>query len=98
MLSPEICCERKSIPDLRQSLASGRLYHQVGCNRGVRGWGWGGVGAGWCRAVAWGGWLARMLEAAVQEMFVLKYDAVCTVHCPRVAQLRAVLWCAGWRS
>ncbi len=30
MLSPEICVERKSISDLKGSLASGRLYHQVG--------------------------------------------------------------------
>ena len=29
VLSPEICCERKSISDLKGSLASGRLYHQV---------------------------------------------------------------------
>lgn len=29
VLSPEMCVERKSIPDLRQSLASGRLYHQA---------------------------------------------------------------------
>lgn len=34
VLSPDVCCERKSISDLRQSLASGRLYHQVGlCER-----------------------------------------------------------------
>lgn len=39
ILSPEICCERKSIPDLRQSLASGRLYHQA--RRGGRPAGWG---------------------------------------------------------
>jgi ERCC4-type nuclease len=25
-----MCVERKAIPDLRQSLASGRLFHQVG--------------------------------------------------------------------
>lgn len=30
VLSPEICVERKSISDLKGSLASGRLYHQVG--------------------------------------------------------------------
>ena len=29
VLSPELCVERKSLPDLRQSLASGRLYHQA---------------------------------------------------------------------
>ncbi|KAL4433054.1 hypothetical protein ABPG77_006481 [Micractinium sp. CCAP 211/92] len=29
VLSPEICCERKSIADLKGSLASGRLYHQA---------------------------------------------------------------------
>lgn len=29
MLSPDMCVERKAIPDLRQSLASGRLFHQV---------------------------------------------------------------------
>eukprot|EP00884_Botryococcus_braunii_P016193 jgi/Botrbrau1/3257/Bobra.174_1s0029.1 len=29
VLSPEICVERKSISDLRSSLASGRLYHQA---------------------------------------------------------------------
>ncbi len=29
VLSPEICIERKSIPDLIGSLSSGRLYKQV---------------------------------------------------------------------
>ncbi|EFN55307.1 hypothetical protein CHLNCDRAFT_134272 [Chlorella variabilis] len=29
VLSPDICAERKSISDLRASLASGRLYHQA---------------------------------------------------------------------
>ena len=29
ILSPEICVERKTIPDLRGSLQSGRLYHQA---------------------------------------------------------------------
>jgi DNA excision repair protein ERCC-4 len=29
ILSPEICVERKTIPDLRGSLLSGRLYHQA---------------------------------------------------------------------
>lgn len=29
VLSPEICVERKTIPDLRGSLQSGRLYHQA---------------------------------------------------------------------
>lgn len=29
VLSPQICVERKSIADLFQSFASGRLYHQV---------------------------------------------------------------------
>lgn len=29
VLSPTICIERKSITDLFQSFASGRLYHQV---------------------------------------------------------------------
>lgn len=29
VLSPELCVERKSIADLRGSLASGRLYHQA---------------------------------------------------------------------
>jgi DNA excision repair protein ERCC-4 len=29
VLSPEICVERKSISDLKGSLASGRLYHQA---------------------------------------------------------------------
>lgn len=29
MLSPEMCVERKSLSDLRGSLASGRLYHQA---------------------------------------------------------------------
>ncbi len=29
VLSPELCVERKSISDLRGSLASGRLYHQA---------------------------------------------------------------------
>ena len=29
ILSPEICVERKGVSDLFQSLASGRLYHQV---------------------------------------------------------------------
>lgn len=28
-MAPELCVERKSLPDLRQSLASGRLYHQA---------------------------------------------------------------------
>ena len=35
VLSPNICCERKSISDLRGSLASGRLYHQVRSLRSV---------------------------------------------------------------
>ena len=29
MLSPEICVERKSLSDLRQSFISGRLYYQA---------------------------------------------------------------------
>ncbi|GAX84863.1 hypothetical protein CEUSTIGMA_g12284.t1 [Chlamydomonas eustigma] len=29
VLSPEICVERKALPDLQASLASGRLYHQA---------------------------------------------------------------------
>lgn len=29
ILSPEICVERKSLSDLRQSFISGRLYHQA---------------------------------------------------------------------
>ncbi len=29
ILSPEVCVERKSLSDLRQSFASGRLYHQA---------------------------------------------------------------------
>ncbi len=29
MLSPEMCVERKSLSDLRQSFLSGRLYHQA---------------------------------------------------------------------
>lgn len=29
ILAPELCVERKSLPDLKQSLASGRLYHQA---------------------------------------------------------------------
>ena len=29
ILSPEVCVERKSLADLRQSFASGRLYHQA---------------------------------------------------------------------
>ena len=40
VLSPEICVERKSISDLKGSLASGRLYHQVrarGLKRGEDG-------------------------------------------------------------
>lgn len=38
MLSPEICVERKSISDLKGSLASGRLYHQVrACGLKMRG-------------------------------------------------------------
>jgi hypothetical protein len=35
VLSPDMCIERKAIPDLRQSLASGRLFHQVGCCLGI---------------------------------------------------------------
>jgi ERCC4 domain len=34
VLSPDMCVERKAIPDLRQSLASGRLFHQVGSCKG----------------------------------------------------------------
>ncbi len=30
VLSPEMVVERKALPDLHQSLASGRLYTQVG--------------------------------------------------------------------
>lgn len=29
MLSPEMCVERKSLSDLRQSFLSGRLFHQA---------------------------------------------------------------------
>jgi DNA excision repair protein ERCC-4 len=29
ILSPEICCERKSLDDLAQSLVNGRLFKQV---------------------------------------------------------------------
>ena len=29
ILSPEVCVERKSLADLRQSFASGRLFHQA---------------------------------------------------------------------
>ena len=29
ILSPELCVERKSLPDLRQSFMSGRLYNQA---------------------------------------------------------------------
>lgn len=29
ILSPEMCVERKSLSDLRQSFLSGRLYHQA---------------------------------------------------------------------
>ena len=29
ILSPEVCVERKAIPDLIQSLSSGRLYNQA---------------------------------------------------------------------
>ena len=29
ILAPEMCVERKSLPDLRQSLVSGRLYQQA---------------------------------------------------------------------
>jgi len=29
ILSPDICCERKSLDDLAQSLANGRLFKQV---------------------------------------------------------------------
>ena len=29
ILSPEVCVERKTLADLRQSFLSGRLYHQV---------------------------------------------------------------------
>ena len=29
ILSPEICVERKSVPDLIGSMASGRLFNQV---------------------------------------------------------------------
>lgn len=29
ILAPEMCVERKSLSDLRQSLASGRLYQQA---------------------------------------------------------------------
>lgn len=32
ILSPQACVERKAVPDLIQSLASGRLYNQV-CQR-----------------------------------------------------------------
>ena len=37
VLSPDMCIERKAIPDLRQSLASGRLFHQVRCCLGTAG-------------------------------------------------------------
>lgn len=53
VLSPDICCERKSISDLKGSLASGRLYHQAGPG-----------GGGGARLLLWGAQtLGRNLHA-----------------------------------
>jgi hypothetical protein len=57
VLSPELVVERKALPDLFSSLASGRLYHQVGA--GVE------KECVWGVCVGGGGWLVGEMRGLV---------------------------------